>query len=76
MITYVADLSAHIGETLYIEIADTTANGWAVAFFDDIVTYYDSHIDYATMKDTVTEVNSANPEESRQTDIPWRAASN
>lgn len=75
MTTYVADLSDHLGEVLYIEIADTAASGWAVAFFDDIVTYYENPIDYTTMKDTVTEVNAAvNPEESRQTDIPWMAA--
>ena len=77
MITYVADLSDHIGETLYIEIADTTASGWAVAFFDDIVTYYESYVDYTAMKDTVTEVNALNnPEESRETEIPWMEASN
>ena len=77
MITYVADLSEHIGETLYIEIADTTASGWAVAFFDDIVTYYESYVDYTAMKDTVTEVNAIhNPEESRETEIPWMEASN
>lgn len=74
MITYVADLSSHIGETMYIEIADTAVNGWAVAFFDDIVTHYDSWVDYATRKDTVTEVNAMGGGESRQTDIPWREA--
>ena len=74
MITYVADLSSHIGETMYIEIADTAVNGWAVAFFDDVVTHYDSWVDYATRKDTVTEVNAMGGGESRQTDIPWREA--
>lgn len=74
MITYVADLSSHIGETMYIEIADTAVNGWAVAFFYDIVTHYDSWVDYATRKDTVTEVNATGGGESRQTDIPWREA--
>ena len=75
MTTYVADLSDHLGETLYVELADTAVDTWGIVMFDDIVTYYEDYIDYTTMKDTVTEVNAvANPEESRQTDIPWMAA--
>lgn len=42
MTTFVADLSAYIGEELYLELHDKGAGAWGVAFFDDIVTYYET----------------------------------
>ncbi len=44
MTTFVADLSGYIGQKLYIELCDdkTVEGGWNVAFFDDIVTYYET----------------------------------
>ena len=42
MTTFVADLSAYLGEELYLELHDSGAGGWGVAFFDDIVTYYET----------------------------------
>ena len=74
MTKYVADLSAHIGKTLYIEIQDAViTGGWAVAFFDEIVTYYETRITIEGQYDTVHE-ESVDGSESRDTQIPWRAA--
>lgn len=53
MTTFVADLSAYIGEELYIELHDKGAGGWGVAFFDDIVTYYETAPVVSEMYDTV-----------------------
>ncbi len=54
MVTFVADLSEYIGEKLYIEICDGKEGGnWGVAFFDDIVTYYETAPDVENSKDIV-----------------------
>ena len=74
MTKYVADLSEHIGKTLYIEIQDAViTGGWAVAFFDEIVTYYETRVSIEGQYDTVHE-ESVDGSESRETQIPWRAA--
>ncbi len=53
---YVANLSEYLNQNLYIEISDLgNIGGWSVAFFDEIVTYYETAPDYTTMKDTVRE---------------------
>lgn len=56
MSTYVADLNQYIGDNMYIEIIDEViAQDWAVAFFDDVKTYYEDEIDIADYYDTVTQ---------------------
>lgn len=56
MTTYVADLSQYLNDNLYIEIVDEViAQGWAVAFFDDVTTYYETSINVNELSDTVTQ---------------------
>ncbi len=38
--TYVADLSAHVGKTLRIQVVDQAYNNWGCVSFDNVVTYY------------------------------------
>lgn len=54
--TYVMDLSAYIGQELYIVLCDESIEGgWAHAFFDNVVTYYETAPDYANLYDTVAQ---------------------
>ena len=54
--TYVIDLSAYIGQELYIVLCDEVIEGgWSHAFFDAVVTYYETAPDYANMADTVAQ---------------------
>ena len=54
--TYVMDLSAYIGQDLYIVLCDESIEGgWAHAFFDEVVTYYETAPDYANLYDTVAQ---------------------
>ncbi len=69
--TYVMDLSSHIGERLYIELCDEPIDGWAQAFFDEVVTYYEEAPDYANMFDTVNDGGTGDP-----VDIPWQLLEN
>ena len=78
MTTYVADLSGHLGKTLYIEICDVALEegvNWGVAFFDDIVTYYEDAPNVAEMYDTV-ELNATTSStgSAQQYRIPWQNA--
>ena len=71
--TYVMDLSAYLGEELYIELHDEVIEGgWAHAFFDEVVTYYEEAPDYANLFDTVMESNNTGEE----VQIPWQLAEN
>ena len=54
MRTYFIDLHDHIGEEIYIELHDIAVDGWANAFFDEVVTYYESAPDIDNGFDTVT----------------------
>lgn len=83
MTTFFADLNDHLDETLFVELCDvqseTDAEGkplnWGVAFFDDIITYYETapdagrfdtvELDYKTSATGVTTYN-----------IPWIEAVN
>ena len=78
MTTFVADLSDYLGEELYVELCDETAAGWAVAFFDDIVTYYETAPDYANQYDTVQFYKGgyADGKEAINYDIKWVLAVN
>jgi len=70
--TYVIDLSAYIGQELYIVLCDESIEGgWAHAFFDEIVTYYETAPDYANLYDTVAQ--SVTGEEVQ---FPWQLAEN
>lgn len=70
--TYVMDLSAYIGQEMYIVLCDEVIDaGWAHAFFDEVVTYYETAPDYANMYDTVAQ--SVTGEEVQ---IPWQLAEN
>ena len=69
--TYVMDLSAYLGEELYIELCDEAVAGWAHAFFDEVVTYYATVPNYQSLADTVIDGNN-----SGAVDIPWQLATN
>ena len=70
--TYVIDLSAYIGEELYIVLADEVIEGgWAHAFFDEVVTFYETAPDYENLVDTVKDGNTTDT-----VDIPWQLAEN
>lgn len=81
MTTYVADLSAYLNEELYIEICDRAfeedEEGWGVAFFDEIITYYEVAPTVGDMYDTV-ELNAATSSDgvAKQYNIPWLVAVN
>lgn len=69
--TYVMDLSAYIGQEMYIVLADEPADGWAHAFFDEVVTYYETAPDCAALSDTVADGGTGDP-----VNIPWQLAEN
>ena len=70
--TYVMDLSSYLGQELYIVLCDEVIDaGWAQAFFDEVVTYYETAPDYANLYDVVADGVTA--EEVR---IPWQLAEN
>ena len=54
MAVYAIDLTGYIGETLYVELHDEVISaGWAHAWFDDVITYYETAPDYANLYDEV-----------------------
>lgn len=69
--TYVMDLSAYLGQEMYIVLADEQADGWAHAFFDEVVTYYETVPDYENNADEVPDGATAEP-----VNIPWQLAEN
>lgn len=70
--TYVMDLSAYIGQEMYIVLCDEVIEGgWAHAFFDEVVTYYETAPDYANLSDKVNQ--SVTGEEVF---FPWQLAVN
>lgn len=69
--TYVMDLSAYLGQEMYLVLADEQAEGWAHAFFDEVVTYYESVPDYENNADVVPDGATAEP-----VSIPWQLAEN
>ena len=70
--TYVIDLSAYLGQELYIELHDEVIDGgWAHGFFDEVVTFYEEAPDYANLADTVMDGNQAG-----EIQIPWQLAEN
>ncbi len=74
--TYVMDLSAYIGQEMYIVLCDEVIEGgWAHAFFDEVVTYYETAPDYANLFDTVTDGAPADTTPA-EVQIPWQLAEN
>lgn len=72
MRTYAIDLSEYVGETLYLELWDVEeGGGWGLAFFDEVVTYYETAPDWEHLEDTV-----ANSLELGTANLPWRKAEN
>lgn len=69
--TYVMDLTAYLGQEMYIVLADEQAEGWAHAFFDEVVTYYETVPDYENNTDVVLDGGTAVP-----VNIPWQLAEN
>lgn len=69
--TYVMDLSAYLGQELYLVLADEQVDGWAQAFFDEVVTYYETAPDYENSADVVPDGATAEP-----VSIPWQLAEN
>ena len=69
--TYVMDLSAYKGQEMYVILADEPAEGWAHAFFDEVVTYYETAPDYASQADTVADGGTG-----AEVQIPWQLAVN
>ena len=69
--TYVMDLSEYLGKELYIVLADEEVEGWAHAFFDEVVTYYETAPDVASMSDTVIDGGPG-----AEIQIPWQLAEN
>ncbi len=65
--TYVIDLSEYLGEDLYIELCDEQVDGWAHAFFDEVVTYYEQAPDYSNNADTVPDGGTG-----EEVTIPWQ----
>ena len=72
MATFIIDLHEYIGEELYLELWDEESPGsWAVAFFDEVVTYYDEIPDYKTNFDLVKDGNS-----NEMVEIQWQRTLN
>lgn len=69
--TYVIDLSDYLGQEMYIVLADEQADGWAHAFFDEIITYYETVPDYENNADVVPDGGTADP-----VSISWQLAEN
>lgn len=65
--TYVIDLSEYLGEELYLELCDEQVDGWAQAFFDEVVTYYEEAPDYENNADRVPDGATA-----EEVLIPWQ----
>ncbi len=71
MATYVCDLSQYLGQEMYIVLADEQAEGWAHAFFDEVVTYYETAPDYENSAEEVPDGATGEPVQ-----IPWQLAAN
>ncbi|MDE7379513.1 MAG: hypothetical protein K2N14_00540, partial [Clostridia bacterium] len=78
MTTFYADLHDYLGQQLYIELHDKGAAAWGVAFFDDVVTYYEGNTAdvLATLADKTDTVNIYCEGEGDTTDIDWELAEN
>ena len=72
MRTYAIDLSDYVGERLYLELWDAEEGGnWGHAFFDEVITYYETAPDWEHSGDTVI-----NSKDLGTAQLPWRKAEN
>lgn len=69
MITYVADLSGYVGETLYITLEDNKESDWGIACYDNIVTYNSEAITITNQKDHIVQGGT-------EYDVAWMEAVN
>ena len=70
--TYVMDLSAYVGQEMYIQLCDEVIDGgWAHAFFDEVVTVYETAPDVDSLSDEVGDGGSGQPVQIR-----WQLAKN
>lgn len=81
MTTFVADLSDYLNEELYVEICDRAfkegESGWGVAFFDEIITYYETAPIVEDMYDVVKlNAQTASDGVAKAYHIPWVTAVN
>lgn len=78
MAVYAIDLSAYLNEELYVVLCDETAAGWAHAFFDDVITYYETAPAWETLFDTVINAHRADEprDESDTVNISWVLGNN
>lgn len=78
MRTHMMDLSDYLGKRLYLELRDEEVGGWAHAFFDDVVTYYEEAPDWETHYDTVNDghINGQPPQTPVEVQLPWVLAPN
>lgn len=71
MATYVIDLSDYLGKELYVELHDEViTDGWANAFFDDVVTYYEEAPDASQHVDRVPDGHQPG-QAAKIAQIPW-----
>lgn len=78
MATYAIDLSGYVGQKLYIELCDETASGWARAFFDEVITYYETAPNWSDSFETVINGHKGdlNRDDTDTVNIPWVKAQN
>lgn len=78
MATYAIDLSSFVGQKLYIELCDEAVDGWAQAFFDDVITYYEAAPAWQDKFDTVIDAytDAESRDESKTVNIAWVKAEN
>lgn len=87
MTTYLADLSAYLGQELYVEFVDEPGGSWGNSWFDDLVVYYETAPVVENMYDTVNIYKSLPEGESgtgkwnlspttEEFNIAWIAAEN
>ncbi len=77
--TYFIDLSAYIGQQLYIELHDLGGGAWAHAFFDAVTTYYETAPDVANGYDMATAPVSRDENDALvygEVKIKWTLAEN
>ena len=74
MTTYVADLSEHLGKTLYLELCDFGGAPWGFATFDDIITYYETAPDLENSYDVVKLTSKTSAEGDYNYKMYWKEA--
>lgn len=73
MATYAIDLHDYVGQKLYIELCDEGGGSWAHAFFDEVVTYYETAPNWQDNFETVinAHIDTAPRDETDTVNIAW-----